>query len=666
MAPSLDAFFETMGRHNPFEANRVTPASGHWADAAGIFAEPFRRLQHWTTLAQRERLALGVLLSGEPGIGKSHLLGRLARWGNSEPIPALVVTLPNLQAEPQRLPRAILRAVVNQLTAGRTGQFRNTFLFRIANGTIRHAVKDFPLDWKTRDLKVYLHRSLDALSKESPGRAALLDRTFFDVLLQFLRACANNNQAQLASHAVDWLRGDRIDPEAARRLGIPGGTAAEEGVGLADDEQVKGALVALAQAAWFWGRPLVLALDQVDNLEPAQFRALARFLHALLDASTNLVVITAGVRETLLRWSDEKVIQTSSWDRLAQYPLELQRLSPAQSLPLLTVRLQPFLGPFAQVEEVRQRAQQDPYFPLGQAWVQDQLDSRIDFRPRDVLNGARLGWEQQQQLLAEKGGAAWLAGWVAAPLPPEVGRPLTPEQLRQRIDQAIVRQLEEEEAACRQRLENYGWDPEGLADLLHELLKNWVRREHWPFLQNVERITVRGQQRPTFHLLLHQRLSPTGPDLKRAVACLLATDGNVLTNQLRRLHEGGGFNQLLLLYEQRSVLNPGRHGREWLEELTRSLGGHFSQVPISLEENVHLGALQAVLGKAKSGELEVPLSEGGFHRVERNEALESLVRQGLFPGSPLLRFLLNREKTAENQEREVLLGNGSLSAAPQS
>ena len=107
------------------------------------------------------------------------------------------------------------------------------------------------------------------------------------------------------------------EPEDARRLGVAPASD-QQAVGLADDEQVKKALVALCQAAWFWGRPVVLAFDQVDNLEPAQFRALARFLHALLDAATNLLVVTSGVQATLVQWRQERVVQDSSWDRLAQ------------------------------------------------------------------------------------------------------------------------------------------------------------------------------------------------------------------------------------------------------------------------------------------------------------------------------------------------------------
>ncbi|MFO0967624.1 MAG: ATP-binding protein [Gemmataceae bacterium] len=356
----LDVFFDEVLRTNPFETNRVVPAQSAWVDAEDIFADVFRQLLERVELAHRERLAQGILLWGEAGIGKSHLLARLERRLCADPPQALFVALANLQAEPERMPRALLRSVMGVLTAGRAERWRGTPLWRAVNGMLRTALGgDTGRVYGIPEAEQAYQRLVDTLCRETPGRAAVLDRTVFDVLLRFIigaldRTGRQNDSADLA---VRWLRGDWLDAEDAERLGVP---MTADGGGIADDEQVKKTLVALAQVALLWGRPMVLVLDQVDNLEPAQFKALTRFLHALLDAASNLVVITAGVQATLVQWRQEKVVQDSSWDRLAQFTVELQRLPLAAAAPLVTVRLDDFCKPFAGMEEVTGR-RRDPF-----------------------------------------------------------------------------------------------------------------------------------------------------------------------------------------------------------------------------------------------------------------------------------------------------------------
>src|SRR5439155_21178802 len=107
---------------------------------------------------------------------------------------------------------------------------------------------------------------------------------------------------------------------------------------LADNRQIKHVLVALAQLALWRGQPFILCFDQVDNLDTEQAAALARFLEALLDSAPNVLVITAGVQETLLGWREAGVIQASAWDRLAQVEVSLQRIPAAVGRWLVTER----------------------------------------------------------------------------------------------------------------------------------------------------------------------------------------------------------------------------------------------------------------------------------------------------------------------------------------
>src|SRR5262249_3240019 len=150
----------------------------------------------------------------------------------------------------------------------------------------------------------------------------------------------------VASLAVRWLAGDYLDPPEAARLRLPPARSRDEPVGLADNQQVKQVLVTLARLARSARQPFLLCFDQVDNLDAAQMAALARFLEALLATAPNLLVATAGVQATLLPWRQARVIQDSAWDRLAQFEVQLQRVTPDEAERIVAARLGRFLEPF--------------------------------------------------------------------------------------------------------------------------------------------------------------------------------------------------------------------------------------------------------------------------------------------------------------------------------
>src|SRR5262249_21285637 len=157
--------------------------------------------------------------------------------------------------------------------------------------------------------------------RDLPG-ATLIDRTVWDVLFRFYRSVYRASQGKedgiVAASAVRWLSGQALDPEEARTLELPPAPRIDEPVALLDNQQIKQVLVALTRLAASKDRPFLLVFDQVDNLDEEQAAALARFLEALIDSSPNLLVVTAGVKDTLIGWHDTRIIQASAWDRLAQ------------------------------------------------------------------------------------------------------------------------------------------------------------------------------------------------------------------------------------------------------------------------------------------------------------------------------------------------------------
>ena len=80
----LDDFFALVGASNPFVDNRVNGPAGDGVDVEDIHRAEFARLTTLAGEAPDLHRGVGVVLWGEAGVGKSHLLARLVRWGDQD------------------------------------------------------------------------------------------------------------------------------------------------------------------------------------------------------------------------------------------------------------------------------------------------------------------------------------------------------------------------------------------------------------------------------------------------------------------------------------------------------------------------------------------------------------------------------------------------------
>src|SRR3954447_11999409 len=110
-----DELFNRLLTHNPFTDNRVNAPSDDDVDLAELNRVAFEQLTSLAREALAQRRGIGAMLWGEAGVGKSHLLSRLARWARSEGR-ACSIYLHNLLASPANLPRVLVRNVVGKLT----------------------------------------------------------------------------------------------------------------------------------------------------------------------------------------------------------------------------------------------------------------------------------------------------------------------------------------------------------------------------------------------------------------------------------------------------------------------------------------------------------------------------------------------------------------------
>jgi hypothetical protein len=637
---NLDRFFEHVRLTNPFVLDRVMqPALAADLDAEAVHQAPFRQLLGLARTACEQHSGIGVILWGEAGVGKSHLLSRLARWAHGDGR-ACFVYLQNLQPGPENLPRSLLRVTVSILTQGRQQQFHETPLYRLVQAALQTALQESP---EALEPERAYARLLDRLNAQAPAQPAFVDRTTYNVLFRFL-GCASAARTGaddgVAALAVRWLSGDPLDPTEAQLLGLPPQPNRDEAVTLLDDQQIKLVLVALSQMALFAQHPLLLCFDQVDNMSPEQMRSQARFLQALLDSAPNLLVVTSGVYETLHRWQEEGVIQESSWDRIAQFQIALPRVTPHEGRQIVEARLDQFLTPFLELEEVKNRVHEDHLFPLGVGWFDDYLKEKVDVRPRHVIKWAREGWSRTQQALQERGGPQWLADW-GKKLPPPPPPPPKPEALEAVIDRKVAASLQEQKQKRQLDPETLPPDADNLAGLTFSLLKQCLAGPKSHALTAVQKVPPpNARQRPTYHLIVRQREG----DQEVSVGVLFLTAGSAAATTTaasrRILEDRRPPSRLLLVTDQRRPLRLGAKGKEYLDKLRRKQGDGFQQVELTFDQYADLDALKATVGMAVSGDLEIDWPGGQIRRVTETEVIASHHRGDRYAAHALLRPLL--------------------------
>jgi hypothetical protein len=634
----LEAFFERVLGDSPFVANRVLQPATAEADAESIHQGAFRELVRLAELARDQRLGVGVVLWGEAGVGKSHLLARLARWAEKDR-QASFIYFQNLQARADNLARYVLHCTVSALTGGRSAGFHDTPLYLLINRILKIALRgreEPPPSWSQAEAA--FHGWVDHLLARDLGRAALLDRTIFRMLFRFFQSAYQAHESGrengIARRAVLWLSGEALDPGEAATLGLQPAGGLPEALALRDEQHIKQVFVALAELGFVRRQPLLLCFDQVDNLETDQIAALSRFLHALLDSAPNLFVVTTGVKATLLEFRETGVVRESAWDRLTQFEVTLQRITAPEGSRIVQARLDRFLAPFRDLDRIKILIQNDPHFPLGAGWFQEFLAGKPDIRPRDVITRAREGWRREQEKLRQAGGTSWLDNWSLSEPAPCPSPSLPP--LEERIDQVVDLKIAEHKKQREQNPQTFPPSAANLAGLTEALLRQCRGSPPPASVQELDRFAIpRVGTRPIYDLVVRSRRSG-GTETSSGLLILVTNGAGSVAFALRRLlDDQEPPDQVLLITDQRQPLRLGTKGREYLNRLRRF--GRFRHVELSLADYAGLDALQAAVTMARSGDLEVEMGPGQSRPVTEAEVIQSHHRRQRYLACPPLR-----------------------------
>ncbi len=648
-AHDLEAFVQAVVRTNPFLANAVTDPSGDEIDVQTIHRGEFEELIGYAEQAHRQRGHLGQVVWGEPGIGKSHLLARLYRWA-AHGDRAVCVVLHNLQPSPEYLPRYILKCVIQRLVRGQAEAFHGTPLYWLVTRAVREGLRQSQCEApiSARDALAAYLKVVNRLVSGHPG-AGPDARTIYQVLFHFFLGAyrgqhLDGNEAT-ADLAIRWLQGDELDHDEAHELELRCGDDREHPIALPGTQAVESVLVALAELAWLGGQPFVLAFDQVDNLQDAQIASLAQFLHPLIDHARNLLVVVSGVQSRLLDFLERGVILRAAWERMAQDErgIRVGRIRKEQARQLLQARLEKFVEPYVTVPGVKAHLHEDGLFPLGGAWFEQRTADPVDFRPRDVINWARDRWREIQRRIGELGGPAWLAAWPdPCPDARHAVVPPTENELARRIDEQAARRLGQQLQRRQREPESLPADAANLAGLVETLLEQ-CRDPAWGYrLRHVERpAPVRAGRLPVYHLMLTSQADQEGPPRRTGVTFLVTGNRTSAAAALRRMVDDEMPPQrVVLVCDARQPLDLGLKGREYLEILQARGPQRFAVVHLSFLQYAELDALQAVVGDARTGDLEVDLAGGHVRRVSEAEAVASHQRNDRYRSNSLLSLLL--------------------------
>jgi hypothetical protein len=640
--PTFERFLDAVRGTNPFKSFRITDPDADEPTVESIHQAAFAKLVRVVNDAAKTPTSVGVLLIGAPGVGKSHMLARLFQWAREDR--ATVVYLHNILASPERMLRYVLSATVSELV-GRSG-YAQSRLYAILNRALTKtgAMKGFKPGTKgvevRREALHHLGRDLDQRGDVIPVLNAFLAGTT-------LGSLGDAAAEERARASVLWLSGEALDPDEAELIDLP---RSAEGSTLADDAAVAHVLDVVSRLCALAELPLVLCLDQVDNLPKDTVEALTSYAHALLDKTKNLVLIVSGVKQSMLAMRTEQVIPAASWDRIAERTLELHMISPDEARAILERRLDATLAGFQEhgVLEVIAARKKDGLFPLGGAWLKERLGSVVELRPRDVILWARDRWEAQQEQLEAVGGRRWIDEWQADSR--EKKQPDVP--LAELVDAEVKKKLVE--GVQRRELSRASLPPDAdnLANLTYRLLAE-VKGHTGYTLVGIDRVAAKKRAPAPAYQLVATEKRADGVLVTSGVTFLCAPNGKGVWAPLSRVadDEQPPDHRILVTDDERRPLKLGGAGKAAYDKLCKAGRERFLHIRLAFPGHAELDSLVGLLGAARSQDLEVEHPRGQYRKVTEAEVVASFHRQSLLLAHPVLRELLTEEAVIDGNHK---------------
>ncbi len=546
------------GLRNPFLGNIVDdPWRTASVSVSTIHQAVFDRCWEAVEFVRERSQSASVLIHGEPGSGKTHLLSRLReRAAEDNAKPSLeenrhVFISVRLTTSPSRIWRHVRQCFVDdllRLSPNNLTQLEQAIATRLAKEIPQEG--DMALCWDymlEEDQAQRLQKFLGDWIMEANGSSALLR-----VLLRLL-----HGQNRIAARA--WLRGEMLPESDLESLGLPKAQDDDE-MDVSPENEAKEVVLALCRLIGP-GAPIIFCFDQVEGLQHVsddnagllQFGQLVSVLHD----ETHHAVLISCVQSSYLE-KVRKFIPQADQARLQSYiSKSLDPLLEADATQLVAARLASLL------ELASHRpTSADPLWPLSATDIQKIVGDK-GCTPRALIS-----------LCANR--FIELQGGTVEEKPVE---DFLPEIWEQRINAAQKNKPDQTESI--------------LADALPLLLSLAEFGQKWKVEQDPNLRDV--------NFVLQ------GPDGEQ-VGVSFCTHANMisLSGHLRRLLEGGDwkkFPRRILLRDVRTPISKNATLVQQRLEKLQEEGAIFSRP--NAEVIAALDALRRLIADADSGDLAV-------------------------------------------------------------
>lgn len=539
---------------NPWETTRVDVREIH----GGVFDQCLKGIAH----VRESRHSAGLLIHGESGSGKTHLLSRLREWlapqaPSATDRPECLFVWVRLQTTPRMIWRTLRRTLVDDWfrpVSGGHSQFKRILFHRLA---------------EKRPAEGDLERWYEYMLDEHPeGLAELMDEIATDIDLDRNTAVAFTHIA-FDRHQRDlraWLAGTSLPQAALDRMDL----AQDEGNDEEREDQARQVVLMLCRLAGN-GLPIVLSFDQVEALQtvPRELEPLYSFgqmISSLHDGATTNVLLVSCVQSTFATELKSNAREADYFRMTSLGALSLDPLSRADAERLIAARRA--ANGAAGDSDVRDSR----CWPLSQDEF-DALFANGSVSPRRLLAACAERFESRSR--------------AASPAPavqPSIPRPrgtaeTVPAFLEEKWDATLGEKLAASTPESTEEIVRHG------LPLLVRLAAGDVKQVRDPQLPDVSLIFEAPRGRSGLSVCNQSNMTSLAARLKRLKAQL----------GLKRL------DRLVLLRDTRVPISPtAKMAQQYLAELERE---QAAVVYPSVEVLAALDALRELLSDAKSGDL---------------------------------------------------------------
>ncbi|HWL09293.1 MAG TPA: AAA family ATPase [Planctomicrobium sp.] len=577
---------------NPFRDGIVAdPWRIQFGDVPGIHHAVYEQCLTGLQQVRQNHRSAGLLIHGEAGSGKTHLLSRL-RTDLTPNAPSATDREENLfvwvrlQTSSRMIWRTIRRTLVNDWfrpIAGNRSQFDRILSHRLAE--IRVA---------TGDLEPWI----EFMQQEHPEELSeLIDRiaTHLDLdrntAIAFEHLAFNRHRRDLRA----WLSGD-ILPEAAL---VPLNLSQEEGTEEEREEEAQRVVVMLCRLAGH-SLPIVMGLDQVEALQltPRDTEGLFAFgklISTLHDSTENVLLVSCVQSAFATELKDHA--RSADYDRMTSLgSLSLDPLNRTEAQDLIAVRRAKFEAP------IEEDLNAEPAWPLLSQEFENLFQQDRPVTPRRLFALCAERFENRLH-----------------------GTPIVTEIVTELLQGRVTGRPDEFLEQTWQGI--LDWKrADNTSDQSEEILRHGLPM--LCLLLKPDQRLVEDKELPDVSLVFEYGLARVG------VSCCTQSNMNSLQSQFRRLRDQVAqrrVQRMILLRDARLPISSGaKKTRESLEELERQGATLLSP---DAEMLVTIDALRDLLSDAKSGDLSYngetisPETVSAWLRPKLNDNLKNFVEQ---------------------------------------